>query len=426
MTEKTQTIVDRGYDFNFVDYMNPLNKQYADELNPYVIDFEKEGIKGVKGKIIFMFLKNRKGSYGLKSKNLSLSKYENEFFMGSRYETKKQRFLSQDGILIKEIERRDVRNILPRGIESDLIFFDVNLEDESKIDLIIDRKDVATSDKFKNLKRKIEKIIINHIERIFSQKHLVRDRDKYWFIERFFEIFLDSFSPLSDFFLERMKKLIFFKCSVDGETEYLTYDTLKDRWKFFYSLFLLYRTFHGNTAKDMKNAIEKAYSEGPIIYYERLGILSREFSGEHIIVTNKELGFSFDKYLLLSSVEKRDKKKKEKGVTVEGDYKDCFGTLTPGDYFIVLNINHPFVRLANKNRDTFRGEDKKDHEFFIEELLTVRKRDYLMPLKEIQRIQKHLIDFYMGKGVLSKEEAERYLLTEKDFCPYDMCEDFLK
>ncbi|MBA7524363.1 hypothetical protein ES705_16501 [subsurface metagenome] len=50
----------------------------------------------------------------------------------------------------------------------------------------------------------------------------------------------------------------------------------------------------------------------------------------------------------------------------------------------------------------------------------------LMPLKEIQRIQKYLLDFYVEKGILTKEEVERYLLTEKDLCPYDMGKDFLK
>jgi hypothetical protein len=50
----------------------------------------------------------------------------------------------------------------------------------------------------------------------------------------------------------------------------------------------------------------------------------------------------------------------------------------------------------------------------------------LKPLKEIQRIQKYLLDFYVEKGILTNEEAERYVLTEKDFCPYDMGADFLK
>jgi polyhydroxyalkanoate synthesis regulator phasin len=50
----------------------------------------------------------------------------------------------------------------------------------------------------------------------------------------------------------------------------------------------------------------------------------------------------------------------------------------------------------------------------------------LRPLKEIQRTQKLLLDFYVEKGILTKEEAERYILTEKDFCPYDMDADFLK
>jgi hypothetical protein len=77
--------------------------------------------------------------------------------------------------------------------------------------------------------------------------------------------------------------------------------------------------------------------------------------------------------------------------------------------------------------DKFKGEDKKEHEFFIDKLLSMKTLDdYLMPLKEIQRIQKYLLDFYVEKGILSKEEAERYILTEKDFCPYDMGEDFLK
>jgi hypothetical protein len=41
-------------------------------------------------------------------------------------------------------------------------------------------------------------------------------------------------------------------------------------------------------------------------------------------------------------------------------------------------------------------------------------------------IQKYLLDFYVAKGILTKKEAESYLLTEKDFCPYDVGETFLK
>jgi hypothetical protein len=173
----------------------------------------------------------------------------------------------------------------------------------------------------------------------------------------------------------------------------------------------------------MKKAIEKAYPEDPIIYStfkEKLPELLIEFSGEHIIVTNKELGFSLDKYLFLPSVEKRGKKEKGYGYTFEGDYNDCFGTLTPASFRIEPNIRHPFIRLVNKNIDKFKGGDKKEHEFFIDKLLGMEDMNYLMPFKEIQGLQKYLLDFYVEKGILTKEEVERYMLTEKDFCPYDM------
>ncbi|VUT25735.1 MAG: heat shock protein 90 [Candidatus Methanolliviera sp. GoM_oil] len=430
--ENAETIVDQGYDFNFVDYMNPLYKQYADELNPYVIDFEKEGLEGVKGKLIFMFLKDENGGYGFESKNLLLSKLSSageELFGGSHwgYEVRNPCFLSQDGILIKKIERLEFPF---QWIDPTFIFFDVNLEGESKIDLAIDRNDVVTNSKFNNLKPKIEKIIIDHIKKIFSQKHLVTDRDKNRFMEHFFGVFSEHpiyIRTLSDFFFQSMKKLIRFGCSVNGGIKYLTYDELKDRWEYF--SFIELRGHLGIIPENMKNVIEKAYSEDPIIYSvieEKLPEILREFSGDHIIVTNKELGFSLNKYLLVSSAEKRDKKKKEYGFTFEGDYKGCFGTLTTEGFQIAPNINHPFMRLVSKNIDTFKAMDKKKYEFFIEKLLRMFKFRYLMPLKEIQRIQKYLLDFYVEKGILTKEEAEIYVLTEKDFCPYDMGEDFLK
>jgi hypothetical protein len=435
--ENAETIVDQGYDFNFVNYMNPLCKQYTDELNPYVIDFEKEGLEGGKGKLVFMFLKDENGGYGFKLKTLSLTKYSDEQLFGkSRFrggiENDNQCILSQDGILIKQIGRYgSYRSILSPWIDTSFIFFDVNLKDESKIDLTIDRNDVVTNDKFNNLKTKIDKIIIDHIERIFSNKHLVTDKDKNRFMERFFRTFVEHFyiGGLSDFFLKRMKKSLIFECSVNGETKYLRYNELKDRWKYFYLVKEKSR-FRNNTSEDMKKAMENAYPEDPIIYSvfnEKLADLLRVFSGEHIIVTNKELGFSFDKHPLLPSAEKRDKKEKDYGVIFEGDYKDCFGTLTTESFRIEPNFNHPFIRLVNKNRDKFKGEDKKEHEFFIEKLLRMKTLgEYLMPLKEIQEIQKYLLDFYVEKRILTKEEAEGYVLTEKDFCPYDMGEDFLK
>ena len=426
-----ETIVDRGYDFNFVDYMDPLHKQYADELNPYVIDFEKEGIEGAKGKLIFMFLKNRKGGYGFKSENLSIEQRYAKFLVFGVYlsDLENNNFLSQNGILIRTWSFESP-NFIPRWMsDTECKFFNVNLEDESKIDLTIDRNDVVTNNKFNNLQRKIEKITVDHIEKLFSQKHLVSDRDKNRFMELFFEIFVGAFNHLSDFFLESMKKLIIFECFVSGERKYLKYNELKDCWKYFY-LISSRELFQSDIFENRKKAIEKAYPEDPIIYgvfNEKLSKLLLEFSGERRIVTNKDLGFSFDKHLLLPSVEKRDKK--EYGFTFEGDYKDCFGTLTTQHSRIIPNINHPFIRLVNKNMDKFKGEYKKEHDFFIDKLLDMKYYEgdlVLMPLKEIQRLQKYLLVFYMEKGILIREEAKRYILTEADFCPYDMCEDFLK
>jgi HSP90 family molecular chaperone len=433
--ENAETIVGRGYDFNFVDYMNPLYKQYADELNPYVIDFEKENIEGVKGKLIFMFLKDEKGGYGFESKKMSVLGSNGRYlFEKSRYRSIRQNergFLSQDGILIKKIIGLvlPIIKILPLWIESNLIFFDVNLKDESKVDLSIDRNKVVTNNKFNNLKRKIEKVIVDNIKKIFSQKHLVSDKDKNRFMECFFSAFCYDFTLIIlDFSLERLKKLVIFECSVNGKLKYLKYNELKDRWKYFYSI-IEETTFRNNTPGGIKKAIEKTYPEDLIICSasdEKLPELLLEFSGERIIVTNKEVGFSLDKYPLLLSPEKRDKKEKEYGVIFEGDYKDCFGTITTYHSFIAPNINHPFIRLVNKNMDKFKGKDKEDHEFFIYKLLKMEKRRCLRPLKEIQSIQKHLLDFYMEKGILTKEEVEMYVLTAKDFCPYDMGEDFLK
>ncbi|MCK4731589.1 MAG: hypothetical protein KAT65_03940, partial [Methanophagales archaeon] len=435
--ENAETVVDRGYDFNFLDYMDPLHKQYADELNPYIIDFEKEEIEGVKGKLTFMFLKDENGGYGFESKNLWLSKFRGGGFEKSSLIGvigEKHCFLSQDGILIKKTERPEFpfgTVFLPWIDEYYYIFFDVNLETQSKIDLTIDRNDVVTNSKFNNLKRKIEKIIIDQIEKIFSQKHLVTGKDKNMFMERFFRTFSQHFYHISDFSFERMKKILIFECSVNGEIKYFKYNELKDRWKYFY-LISSRELFQSNTLENMKNAIEKAYPEDPIMYSafgEKLPKLLLEFSGEHIIVTNKEVGFSFDKYLLVPSAEKRDKKGKEYGFTFEGDYKDCFGTLTTQHSRIIPNINHPFIRLVNKNMDKFKGEYKKEHDFFIDKLLDMKYYEgdlVLMPLKEIQRLQKYLLVFYMEKGILTREEAKRYILTEADFCPYNMCGDFLK
>ena len=98
--ENTETIVDCGYGFNFVDYINPLYKQYVDELYPYVIDFEKEGIVGFKGELIFMFLRDENGGYGFESKNLSRGEvYEMDIEEGYegifRDEIQKQTFRRQ-------------------------------------------------------------------------------------------------------------------------------------------------------------------------------------------------------------------------------------------------------------------------------------------------------------------------------------------
>jgi molecular chaperone HtpG len=418
--ENAETIVDRGYDFNFVDYMDPLYKQYADELNPYVIDFEKESIEGVKGKLIFMFLKDENGGYGFESRKLSLHRERDMCFSGNLLYG--YGLLSQEGILIKK-SSDDVCPLLPQWLVNDeCMFLDVNIEGESKIDLTINRNDVVINEKLNNLKRKIERIIIDHVEKIFSQKHLVTDKDKNRFMECFFEIVLGC--NLTEFFLERLKGLVIFECSVKGEKKYLTYNELKDRWKYFYFIDVL------ETPRDMPKAIEKAYPEDLIMTYDiprskTLPSLLPKFSGERIIVTNKELGFNLEKYLLVPSAEKRDKG--EYGYIFEGDYKDCFGTLSSDPFLIEININHPFMRLVNKNRDKFKGKDKKDHELFIEKLLELRSvASYLMPLKEIQKIQQLLLDFYVKKRILTKEEAERYVLTEKDFCPYDMGKDFLK
>jgi hypothetical protein len=442
--ENAETIVDQGYDFNFVDYMNPLYKQYTDELNPYVIDFEKEGLEGVKGKLTFMFIKDENGGYCVEFKKIptrDYSMYMSYFFgKGSPYiRVKGLQFLSQDGILLKKSEglENPVGIILPLWIKEDSIFYDVNLEDESKLDLTLDRNDVVTNSKFNNLTRKIEKIIIDHIEKILTQKYIVTDRDKNRFMEIFFKVFSKNFSTIPDFFLERLKELVIFECSVNGEIKYHNYNELKGSWKYFY-LIKEIASDQEAFVKIVKKTMEKAFTEDPIIHSpflmhgDLLPKLLLEFSGDHVIVTNKELGHSFDKILLVPSVEKRDKKGEECGLTFEGDYKNCFGTLATTSYRMAPNINHPFMRLVNKNIDKFSGEDKRNHEYLFYILFSTKvlvEPDIglgPLPLKEIQRIQKCLLDIYVEKGLLTQEEAERYILTEKDFCPYDMGEDFLK
>jgi hypothetical protein len=438
--ENAETIVDQGYDFNFVDYMETSYKQYADELKPYVIDFEKEGIEGVKGKIFFMFLKDGNGSYGFKSEHLSLSAFSSYFkgvgflsYFARSWRTSMEdemgkHFLSQDGILIQKIETFSfpLRYLLPDWLDTPTIFFDINLEDESKLDLTTDRNNAVANDKFGNLLRKMDNIINNNIKSFFSQ--IYPGEYRYKIIEIFISTFVETIRRSYHISLEKMIEVIIWECSVHGERRYLTYGELKDHWSFFYFLSVggLRKTFRNITPEDMKKAIEKAYPKGPVVFSGILNDYLLEFSGERIIVTNKQLGFSVDKYLLVPSAEKRDKKEKAYGYTFEGDYKDCFGTLTTQHFRIEPNINHPFIRLVNKNRDKSKGNDKKDHEFFIDKLLNIEEHGCLKPLKEIQSIQKYLLDFYMEKGILTKEEVEMYVLTEKDFCPYDMGEDFLK
>jgi hypothetical protein len=298
--ENAETIVDQGYDFNFVDYMmDPLYKQYTDELNPYVINFEEEDIEGVKGKLVFMFLKDENGSYGFKSRNLPL---DGSLFEKSWQILQPERgLLSQDGILIKKNipYEAPIKKILPLWMGGGSIFCDVNLEDGSKIDLSIDRNDVVTNDKLNNLRTKIAKIIIEHIGRIFSQKHLVTSKDKNRFMERFFSVFCDRFTHIPDFFLERMNELLIFECYVNGKLKYRTYNELKNHWKYFY-----YFIDEEVTSEDLKKALEKAYPEDLIIYDappKTLPDLLRKFGGDLVIVTNKELGHSVEKYLLIPS-----------------------------------------------------------------------------------------------------------------------------
>jgi hypothetical protein len=103
-----------------------------------------------------MFLKDEKGGYGFKSRNLpsDLSLFEK-----SRYILRTERgLLSQDGILIKKLIALEspIKKILPLWMGGGSIFFDVNLENGSKIDLTIDRNDVVTNDKLNNLRTKIQ------------------------------------------------------------------------------------------------------------------------------------------------------------------------------------------------------------------------------------------------------------------------------
>jgi hypothetical protein len=370
--ENTETIVDPGYDFNFVDYMNPLYKQYTDELNPYVIDFEKEGIEGVKGKIAFMFLKDENSGYGFKSRNLSFAEHEDVMAFGHYLsEIENRFFLSQDGMSIRIIgSRYFITKLFPVWVAPDYnIFFDVNLEDAAKIDLTIDRNAAVTNEKYHILKIQIENIILNHIEKIFSQKHLVTDKDKNRFMKCFFKMFCRNIDHMSNITLERLKRSIIFECSVKGVIEYLKYGELKDMRGYFY--LIVNGALRNNTFENVKNAIEHAYPEAPIIYSafgEELLELLLNFGetvakklpkvpSNIIVVTNKVYEFNFLKVLLLPSLERRDKR--GYGCIFEGDYKNCFGTfLITGRYATAIspNINHPFMRLVNKNMDTFKGK----------------------------------------------------------------------
>ena len=289
-------------------------------------------------------------------------------------------FLSQDGMSIKVIgSHYFITELFPVWINPDYnIFFDVNLEDAAKIDLTIDRNAAVTNEKYHILEIQIENIILNHIEKIFSQKHLVTDKDKNRFMNCFLKMFGRNIYHMSNITLERLKKLIIFECSVKGVIEYLKYVELKDGWGYFY--LIENEALRNNTFENVKNAIEHAYPEAPIIYSasgEELLELLLNF-GEmvakkipkmpfnFIVVTNKVYEFNFLKVLLLPSLVRRDKR--GYGCIFEGDYKNCFGTFLTTSSYAIPNINHPFMRLVNKNMDTFKGKGKREHKFYIDKM----------------------------------------------------------
>jgi len=433
------TIIDKGYDFNIEECLNPLKKEYSKEINPYEIDLEMEKIKGLHGKIYLTFLKGFNSSYVFKSKNLSMKKYEDVPLFGiksSGFETiENQHVLSQDGILIKGTESffSPVDEVLPGWLDSRWIFYDINLEDEAKVDLTIDRGAIVHNKKFEDFRKQIEVILIQKINCIISK---IKDKKlKNEYIELFLHYYVEyHIYSLSDQFLNDMKDKLLFKCHVSNKVDYLTYNDLLRRYGFYFFV----NDSYSRPSTKRSDSIIKNYPMFPLIiqtdYEENIPQAMRSYPSKHNVVTDKKNGFSFDKFIIKNKrLLRKDNEfryifKMNIGSKFEGDYKNKAFTITTGYYRLVPNKIHPFIILINKNLKRFKGKDEELHNYYIEKMLDSKKDapdKYSFSSKKIDfnnvlKFQNKILDFYVTKKILSKKDAKKYVMNKKDFCPYDL------
>lgn len=430
--DRNEIIKDRSFEFKLSEIINPIFKPYIDDFYPYEINLSKEGVNGLSGKIVILFFKNSEGKLWPVGTKEILEILNSPMFFGELIKNFEEvQILSQDGIYVPH-DFLKLNLIYPfispkkAGILSETYcLYNINLTGNSKLDLSANRDRHLDNEHTFALAEKLNLITIKHLDSIIREKSKFSDEIKSQFIEKIInkQIATYEYEPLKNLILNHAPLFYYH----NGEQHSINFADFKKTIKDYY----VYSGIETDGPKEKK--LEDVYKQSYVIDVSQQHHIYTLFVEElkdvtiKTIETSQEVNHSFFKISFSSESKIRKKDKETPIFDFFGDYSDIFCTrvyqYTLGFGRTVYNKNHRFTKLLFKEIDLADEYKNALYELRKDEL--IRRLSSIppmgrIPLSGIQKAQKEFLDPCIEYELIRKEEYDDYILTEKDFAPYDL------
>jgi signal transduction histidine kinase len=411
-----------------------FNEKYAFHL----VEIDEECVKGI---VALLFEKDKK--LGLRPidewHGIRISKKEMKATSWKfPWRSLEKFFVSDEGIFIGNIK------IMPRWLEEELVFADLNLK-KRPLDLNSARNDIVVNEKFRKFTDYIERILINHLKDYLRM--LEREVEK--------SSIYDSRKLFNDFFVI----YVFGKYAKDIFESYAKKMKVEFKYDFSESFLNLLRKFY-YTRCVSKNGItyvgyDRISHDKSIVILEGL----ENFDENHIkqIVSGCS-GFKEDKlYLLPDFIENYDIKSTAeflfKGIN-KTDFLEFFDMKESNElrdiipwqwYWKVVKFKNynsgRFIEFSHFNRTIFNRDNRfvdllirnksslnKNERIIIEDLF-FRLERYLFgsshwsagmkgDFQNVLMKQKEILRLFADDGLINEGEIDYYMLTKNDFPPH--------
>ena len=441
-------IVDMGFKSNIMDLLeghyagrNDIYPHFMEETSrlfneKYVLHLIEIDNEVVEGKIGILFEKNDVLSLKpiVEWKNGRVFKKAGYMVArGSGWINMERFFLSSEGIFIGNI------NILPKWLEENLIFADLNLKN-MPVDLNLPRNNIEWNSKSEKLISHIERIIVENLENllyslkektskcdVYNSKEIFEDFFVIYVFEKYREIYRNSQLYKNPETLHSSENLLNFikgycplKYISKKGISYTSFDEISDR-----SSIILLRDLGKHTEEHIKQVISECsgFKEDELYLLPHFDDFNTKDTLEFLLENIQPVS-------LLSFIEMENSNEMEDLVRLSfplrivrfKNYRTSRLVEFLGHNDVILNRENRFIDLLIRHKNFF--DNKRIIEGLFDSL-----RYYLLGdshhsggteegFKKIVERQKEILENLIEADLISENEKDSYILAKNDFPPH--------